>query len=258
MPTPLDLFLDPVMLAVMGMYLLLMAWESIFPARNLPEIRFWKLKGIAGFVLYVLVSAYVPFLYASLLPNAQLFDMSHQPVYLSAAVAILLFELGVYFWHRTMHRNNLLWRVMHQMHHSAERLDTYGAFFFSPMDMIGLTVLGTICFSLILGLHPAAVTIMLLVTNFLAIFQHANIKTPQWLGYIIQRPESHTLHHAKGIHGFNYSDLPVFDLIFGTFKNPKEFAAETGFYYGASERITDMLLFKDVSEPEIIPEPQKV
>lgn len=247
MPTPLDILLDPVMLAIMGMYLLLMLWEAIFPARKLAHIRFWKIKGIAAFFIYVLVGTYIPYLYASILPNAQLFDLSRHPVYLSAAAAILLFELGLYVWHRTMHNSNLLWRVMHQMHHSAERLDTYGAFFFSPMDMIGFTMLGTLCFSVILGLQPQAVTIMLLVTNFLSIFQHANIRTPQWLGYFIQRPESHTLHHGKGIHAYNYSDMPLFDILFGTFKNPKDFVAETGFYYGASEQISDMLLFRDLN-----------
>jgi sterol desaturase/sphingolipid hydroxylase (fatty acid hydroxylase superfamily) len=84
---------------------------------------------------------------------------------------------------------------------------------------------------------------------FLGIFQHTNVKTPHWLGYIIQRPESHTIHHSKGIHAFNYSDLPIFDIIFGTFKNPKGYENEAGFYEGASSRIADMLLFRDVSEP---------
>ena len=57
-----------------------------------------------------------------------------------ALVGVLLYELGVYLWHRQMHRSNFLWKTFHQMHHSAERLDTYGAFFFSPLDMIGWTV----------------------------------------------------------------------------------------------------------------------
>jgi len=91
---------------------------------------------------------------------------------------------------------------------------------------------------------------MLLTTTFLGIFQHANIKTPRWLGYIIQRPESHTIHHAKGIHRQNYSDLPLFDIIFGTFQNPKAFEHETGFYHGASARVGDMLLCKDVTTPD--------
>jgi sterol desaturase/sphingolipid hydroxylase (fatty acid hydroxylase superfamily) len=143
------------------------------------------------------------------------------------------------------------------MHHSAERLDTYGAFFFSPLDMIGWTVLSSVCFSLIIGLSVPSITATLLIVNFLSIFQHANIHTPRWLGYIVQRPESHTIHHAKNIHGSNYSDLPLFDILFGTFKNPKTYSYETGFYEGASGRIKDMLLFKDVSKPAEI-EKQKV
>jgi sterol desaturase/sphingolipid hydroxylase (fatty acid hydroxylase superfamily) len=55
------------------------------------------------------------------------------------------------------------------------------------------------------------------------------------------------VHHAKGVHAYNYSDLPLFDILFGTFKNPSRYVSETGFYQGASERISDMLLFKDVS-----------
>ncbi len=51
------------------------------------------------------------------------------------------------------------------------------------------------------------------------------------------------------IHQGNYSDLPVFDIIFGTFHNPVDFEHETGFYQGASARIGDMLLFKDVTKP---------
>jgi sterol desaturase/sphingolipid hydroxylase (fatty acid hydroxylase superfamily) len=90
---------------------------------------------------------------------------------------------------------------------------------------------------------------VLLVTALLAVFQHTNIRTPQWLGYFVQRPESHSHHHERGVHARNYSDLPVFDLLFGTFHNPRDFAPQAGFYDGASARITDMLLARDVSTP---------
>ena len=49
------------------------------------------------------------------------------------------------------------------------------------------------------------------------------------------------------IHKYNYSDLPVFDMFFGTFKNPKAFQLEAGFYPGASNRVVDMMLFKEIS-----------
>lgn len=249
MPTPIDLLLDPISLVVIAMYVGLMAWESINPAQELLYVKNWKVKGIASFVVFFYLSSYLPMLIDPFLASYQLLDLSQLGVGVSATIGILLYELGVYLWHRSMHQSNALWKSFHQMHHSAERMDTYGAFYFSPLDMIGFTVLGSVCFALLIGLSPQATTIVLLSTTFLGMFQHANIKTPHWLGYLIQRPESHALHHGKGIHKYNYSDIPVFDMLFGTFRNPKGFEHETGFYHGASERVVDMLLFKDVSEP---------
>ena len=248
MPSPLQILMDPVSLYIIAMYLLLITWEVIFPARKLPFIPFWKIKGIIFYFFFFFLSSYLPLWYAEWLPTSQLLDLSTMNPLLAGIIGVLIYELGVYAWHRSMHKNNRLWKIFHQMHHSAERLDTYGAFYFSPFDMIGFTVLGTICFSFIAGVPPQSITIILLVTNFFSIFQHANIKTPVWLGYIIQRPESHAIHHAKGIHAYNYSDLPLFDIIFGTFKNPETYGHETGFYPGASNRIGDMLLFRDVND----------
>ncbi len=251
MPTPLDILLDPISLIILAIYGALMLWEAIFPGRKLPEVKYWKLKGLVAFVLFFYLSSYLPLFINPFLEKYRLFDLTGLGTVWGGLVAVLLYEFGVFVWHYSMHHSNFLWKTFHQMHHSAERLDTYGAFFFSPLDMIGWTVLGSICFGLIAGLSPQAITIMLLVTNFFSIFQHANIKTPRWLGYIVQRPESHTYHHARGIHRYNYSDLPLFDILFGTFRNPKDFDYQTGFYNGASKRIWDMLRSKDVSTPKI-------
>ena len=248
-PTPLDIILDPLTHYIVAMYALLILWEAFFPARKLVDIKYWKVKGIAVFIFYFFLSSYLPLLINPGLEQFRFIDLSELGAFEGAIIGVLLYEFGVYIWHRQMHRSDFLWKTFHQMHHSAERLDTYGAFFFSPLDMIGWTVLSSICFALIIGLSPQAITATLLITNFLSIFQHANINTPAWLGYIVQRPESHTVHHAKNIHGSNYSDLPIFDILFGTFKNPATYNHETGFYNGASNRVKDMLLFKDVSIP---------
>ncbi|MFO7603214.1 MAG: sterol desaturase family protein, partial [Gammaproteobacteria bacterium] len=90
-----------------------------------------------------------------------------------------------------------------------------------------------------------------LFLTFNAMFQHANISTPRWLGYLIQRPESHAIHHGKAVHRYNYSDLPLWDMVFGTFDNPRADAVPTavGFYPGASARLLAMLVGRDVSTP---------
>jgi len=249
MPTPLEILLEPISLIILGIYGALMFWETLWPARPLPQVKLWKLKGLLSFLLFFYLSSYLPLFTDPVLSKHQLLDLSSWGVIPGAIIGILIYELALYAWHRALHKSQALWKGLHQMHHSAERMDTYGAFYFSPWDMVGFTLLGSVCFALGIGLSPQSITIILLTTNFLAIFQHANIKTPQWLGYIIQRPESHTYHHAARIHKHNYSDLPIYDILFGTFANPSVYKYETGFYPGASGRISEMMLFKDVSRP---------
>jgi sterol desaturase/sphingolipid hydroxylase (fatty acid hydroxylase superfamily) len=148
----LDILRDPVSQYLIAIYVLLILWEAIFPARELVAIKYWKVKGIAVFLFYFFLSSYLPLFINPYLEPYRLVDLSSVGVFGGAAIGILLYEFGVYVWHRAMHRSDFLWKIFHQMHHSAERLDTYGAFFFSPMDMIGWTVLSSICLTLIVGL----------------------------------------------------------------------------------------------------------
>lgn len=248
LPTPFDLIFDPISYLVFGMYGGLMLWEALFPARKLPHVKFWKVRGMIAFVFFFYLSSYLPLIWDGYLAEYQVFNLRNLGTFWGAIVGMLIYELGVYAWHRSMHHSDALWKIFHQMHHSAERLDSYGAFYFSPMDMIGFTFLGSLCLVVLAGFTPEATTLIILGTTFLSIFQHSNIKTPVWLGYLIQRPEAHALHHAKGIHAYNYSDISLFDILFGTFKNPKGYRHETGFYHGASAKVKEMLLFKDVSK----------
>lgn len=248
MPTPLEILLDPVSLIILAIYAGLMIWEALFPARQLPTVKYWKLKGMMFFVIFFYLSSYLPLISDGYLAEYQIIDLTGLGTLGGALVGILLYQFGVYVWHRSMHKSNVLWRVFHQMHHSIERLDTYSAFIFSPMDMIGFTVLGSFLLVLVAGFTPQAATVTILVNTFFSMFQHSNIRTPVWLGYIVQRPEAHGLHHAKGIHAYNYGDITIYDMLFGTWKNPKHFEYENGFYMGASSKIADMLLFRDVSK----------
>lgn len=248
MPTPFEILSDPVSLAVFFLYGALIGWETLFPARPLPDVKSWKLRGLLAFTVYFFLSSYLPLLWSESLASFQLLDLSGIGVWGGALAGVLMYEAGVYWWHRSMHGSTILWRGFHQMHHSSERLDAYSAFWFSPLDMAGWTALFSLCMAL-LGLAPEAITLVLLTTTFMSIFQHSNIRTPRWLGYLVQRPESHSRHHARGIHAGNYADLPIFDLLFGTFYNPRDFSAETGFHHGASARLAEMLTFRNVSQP---------
>lgn len=248
MPTPLDLLFDPITLTILAMFAVLALAEHVFPGRPLPRVPGWRLRTLAVFVLYVLLSSYLPLLWAESLAPLRLFDLAGWPTWAAAALGLIVYELFAYTYHRGMHSIDAWFRLSHQMHHSAERLDVYGAFWFSPLDIVGWTLVPSVALTL-LGLPPAAATVTILVVTFLGIFQHANLRTPRWLGYVVQRPESHTIHHARGIHAKNYADLPLIDMLFGSFENPRRFEHDTGFWDGASARVLDMLLARDVSRP---------
>ncbi|PHR61243.1 MAG: fatty acid hydroxylase [Robiginitomaculum sp.] len=248
MPTPLEILLDPISFGVIGLYIIFISLETFFPARKLPPIQGWKLRGIISFIVYFFLSTYLPLIWDKYLTGLQIFDLKNINPFLATVSSLCVFEFLIYVWHRTMHSQDWLWLPFHQMHHSAERVDSYGAFYYSPLDMAGFTMVGSLSLSIFAGLSAQTITLFLFVSLFLVMFQHANIRTPQWIGYFIQRPESHTIHHQTGMHAYNYSDFPIFDIFFGTFKNPKGFQKETGFYTGASDRIPEMLMFRDVSK----------
>ncbi len=249
MPTPFELLRDPVTLCLLALYLLLFCAEYFFPARQQPTVAGWHVRTLLAFVSYFALASYLPLIWDQYLIKFQLFDLVNLPPWLSALIAFMVFELLLYVWHRSLHESDWLWRGLHQMHHSAERIDTPGAFYFSPLDMVGFTMLGSVSLVVVVGISPQATLYFLLVTQFLAVFQHCNIKTPHWLGYIIQRPEGHNVHHGKGIHRYNYCDISVIDMLFGTFRNPRHYNVEVGFYPGASARVLAMLSWRDISKP---------
>jgi sterol desaturase/sphingolipid hydroxylase (fatty acid hydroxylase superfamily) len=233
--------------AVLAFYLVLLVLDVVRPGRELERVPRWKLKGAAFFVLYFLVSYHLPFVWDAFLASHRLIDASALGVGWGTVVGLLALELGIYVWHRTLHAVPFLWRWFHQMHHSAERVDVWGAMYFHPFDMVGFTAVTSLALVGGVGVVPEAAVLAGSISWALALFQHANLKTPAWLGYIIARPESHGRHHERGKHAKNYSDLPLWDLLFGTFENPETWEGLAGFYSGASRRLGALLTGRDIS-----------
>lgn len=231
-----------------GAAALLAALDVVRPARKGPAIRLWRLSGALLFASSFVVAGWVAARIDPWLAAHRLIDATGLGVVGGAVVGFLALELAIYGWHRALHRVPLLWRF-HQTHHSAERIDVYGAYYFHPVDIALFTVVSTAALVMVVGVRVEAALIASLAANLLGLFQHANLRTPRWLGYLVQRPESHSIHHQRGVHAFNYSDLPLWDLVFGTFRNPARFAGESGFYDGASRRLPELLVGLDVTAP---------
>jgi sterol desaturase/sphingolipid hydroxylase (fatty acid hydroxylase superfamily) len=217
--------------------------------RKHDSTRFWRVRAVLVTISTFYIAGYVAVFWGAALGDIHLLDGSGLGTWGGALVGILVYELAHYWYHRAAHEFDWLWLAGHQMHHSAESLDAFGAYYLHPVDTFLFTTLGSLVFYPLLGLTVEASVIGAFFLTFNAMFQHMSIRTPRWLGYILQRPESHSVHHAKGVHRYNYSDLPLWDIIFGTFRNPEGFQREHGFYPGASERLPEMIAFRDVSTP---------
>jgi sterol desaturase/sphingolipid hydroxylase (fatty acid hydroxylase superfamily) len=61
-----------------------------------------------------------------------------------ALVGFLVLTFVNYGWHRLVHRVRLTWRLFHQVHHAAPRLDVSGAFLFHPSEVAAYTLISAV------------------------------------------------------------------------------------------------------------------
>jgi sterol desaturase/sphingolipid hydroxylase (fatty acid hydroxylase superfamily) len=225
--------------------------EVIAPAsRNHCDHRWLILASSVGAVTVVVTLA-AGYFFSSTIHNFALFDAgSVMPDAAVGFLAFLLTSFVFYWWHRLTHRSDLLWRIFHQLHHSARRVEALTAFYAHPLDSAAAICINAGVSYLVLGASPLAAAIALLLTGLFDLFLHSDLRTPTWLGYIVQRPEMHTVHHQLGHHRQNYG-LPLWDMLFGTWSNPSERSMTLGFDGDKPERISDMLLFRDVHRNEV-------
>lgn len=221
--------------------------ELLIAARPLPAVARWRAQGVAFLFLSLFLGTLLPTLWDAWLGQYRLLPADRLPLWAQVVGGFLLLELGIYWWHRTMHGTPVLWRWFHQMHHSAERIDVWGTFFAHPLDTFGWSLLGSLFLVLGFGVSVDAAIIINLLATFYTLVGHLNVGTPTWLGYIVARPESHAAHHERGVHGRNYGDVPLFDILFGTFHNPASFPAKAGFYEGGSGKLAAMLMGRPIA-----------
>jgi sterol desaturase/sphingolipid hydroxylase (fatty acid hydroxylase superfamily) len=235
-------------LMVPATYFVLLAIERLWPARDFPPRESWQWIGIAFLLIQGSLATLTPLLIpADWLDAHRLLDGTRLGVAGGAIAGFVLLEAVVYAYHRAAHRSPLLWRLAHQLHHSPRRVDMPGSVLFHPVEMLVQVTLQLFVLLIVMGLDPLAVAIAGYLLAFYGMFQHWNVRTPQWLGYLIQRPEAHCVHHRLGLHYYNFADLPVWDILFGTFRNPREFRGECGFEGDADRRLLAILRFDDVN-----------
>lgn len=223
------------------------AVERIWPANELPKVRAWwaRVALVNALQLGVVILAGLTWdRWLSELALLRLRD--HLGVLPQALVAYLVSTFVYYWWHRLRHESHLFWLLCHQIHHSPRRIEIVTSFFKHPVEITLNSILSAVIVYPLLGCDVAAGAWYTLMTAVAEYFYHWNVRTPYWLGFLFQRPESHRVHHRYRHHTQNFADLPVWDLLFGSFHNPRQAVSPCGFDEWREDRFEDLLAFRDV------------
>ena len=238
-------------LLFVGLIALFLLLEWCYPNKRYVSNWRWVFLSVILLLSGVLLTACVGWVTAGLfnthgfLPGFSAY-WAHTPPVLNGLVGYLCVTFINYWWHRFRHQSDFLWRTFHQVHHSTHRLQTIAAFYSHPFDYYSTVVIVNL---VAYGLFDFNVESAAFTTVWVAVFElweHTNIRTPIWLGYLIARPEMHRIHHEFGKHQNNYG-LPLWDMIFGTYENSNR-EVKCGFTRQREARLADMLLLRDVHQ----------
>lgn len=234
-------------IVILSVLVLCLLIERVRPGWRLPHVPGWALRVLAvnGAQLGIVLLAGVA--WERWCASASVLSLGDRlPPLAGGLLAYFVATFVFYWWHRWRHESDLLWRCFHQIHHSPQRIEVITSFYKHPLEMLVNSVLGSVLVYTLLGLDPAAGAIYTTCTALGEFFYHANVRTPHWVGWFFQRPEMHRIHHEHGRHRNNYGDLVVWDMLFGTYENPRRVDVRCGYTTAQELRLVDMLRWRDV------------
>ena len=226
----------------------MMIVESSRPGRAFPKVAHWYTRAllfngfqaVSMFTIGRVADAYFQS------HSREAWSLAGLGPITGALVGYLIHSFVYYWWHRWRHEVHFLWNFVHQFHHSPQRIEIVTSFYKHPVEIAMNGVISSAVLYGALGLSPEAGAGAFLLSGLAELLYHWNVKTPHWLGYLIQRPESHCVHHEEGLHAFNYGDLPLFDWLFGTLRNPPEWRKTCGLGPANEQRVLELLAGVDV------------
>lgn len=234
---------------IIAVFAFCLVLERVVPGWSLPQVRTWPLRVllINGVQLSVILLAGAT--WERWLSSASVFHLSaHVSPAVGGLIAYFVATFVFYWWHRWRHEYSFLWRGFHQIHHSPQRLEVITSFYKHPGEMIVNSIIGSLLVYTFLGLSLEAGAIYTLCTALGEFFYHTNVRTPRWVGFFFQRPEMHRIHHQYNRHKNNYGDITWWDMLFGTYENPKEWVHTCGFDDAKEQQLIRMLAYKDVND----------
>jgi len=235
-----------ILLIVATVGIAMIVYEYSRPGRNWPAVRGWWLRAILFNSFQVFSVWFAGVAWDSWLVRHRFFSSGLLGIYGEALLGYFATTFVFYWWHRWRHASTFLWRWVHQIHHSPQRLEVITSFYKHPFEILLDSLIMSVILYFGIGIEPVAAAGAVMLSGLAELVYHWNVRTPHWLGYIFQRPESHCIHHQEGVHAFNYSDLPMWDMLFGTYRNPREWDGRCGFGPAGEFRLAEMLRGVDI------------
>jgi sterol desaturase/sphingolipid hydroxylase (fatty acid hydroxylase superfamily) len=233
-------------LAIIAATVFFFVLERMLPGRELPEAPGWYARAAFLNTCQVGIVLLAGVAWNRWFQKFSIFHLSGMmtPVW-QGLLGWFIGTFVFYWWHRARHESVFLWRACHQIHHSPSRIELLTAFYKHPVEIVADSMIMSLLMFTVLGGSTTGAAWFNVFAVLGEYFYHSNLRTPHWLGYFLQRPEHHSIHHQLDLHQFNYGDITWWDRLFGTFREADEFASKCGFPNGHESKLTDMLLFQD-------------
>ncbi|MCE8032268.1 MAG: sterol desaturase family protein [Halomonas sp.] len=219
----------------LGIFLLVLAAMALWEfraARREQRIRRWQ-RWPGNLSILVLDTLAVRLLFPLAAVGAALvaaergwglFHLLSAPLWLALPLSVLLLDAAIYFQHRLFHAVPWLWRL-HRMHHADLEFDVTTGLRFHPLEIL-ISMAIKVAVVTLLGAPAVAVLIFEVLLNATSMFNHGNVRLPEWLDrrlrLIVVTPDMHRVHHSivrretDSNFGFN---LPWWDRLFGTYRD---------------------------------------
>lgn len=214
----------------LGVLIGMAVWELAVPRRRIeiPRLLRWSNNLALVAIDTLLVRLVFPVAAVGLAAIAQengwgLLNQIDIPGWAAIVIAVLAFDLAIYFQHILFHAVPALWRL-HRMHHADLEFDVTTGLRFHPLEIL-ISML--IKLGVVMALGPPAIAVLIfeVLLNASSLFNHSNIRLPLKVDAVLRlfvvTPDMHRVHHSirpsetNSNFGFN---VPWWDRILGTYR----------------------------------------
>ncbi len=217
----------------LGVLVVMALAEALVPRRRWTVSKPWRWTGNLGLALLntlvmLVMRAVLPLGAVGTALVAQergwgLLNNMALPDWVVVVLAVIALDRAIYFQHVLFHAGPTLWRL-HLVHHADLDFDVSTGLRFHTLELL-LSLGIKLAAVVLLGAPAPAVLFFEVLLNATSIFNHANLRLPEWLDRLLRlvlvTPDMHRVHHSviesETNSNFGFT-LPRWDYLFGTYR----------------------------------------